>query len=85
MAGYSGLSKSNNAICAENSGLFPASILAKKLGVKPGAVKALLAPSEWHHTSKFFNETEYYSYESAVEIIDRLRAWTEPEKEGAVF
>ena len=85
MSGYSGFSKSNNAAWAENDGLFSASILAKKLGVKAGAIKALLAPSEWHHTSKFFNKTDCYSYDVALEIIDRLRAWNEPEKEFIVF
>lgn len=60
MAGYNGYSKSNNALVAENEGKFPSSILAKKLGVKSQAVKALMQPSEWHHTSSHYNCTDYY-------------------------
>lgn len=60
MAGYAGYSKSNNAIAAEAEGRFPASVLARKLGVKTGAIKALMSPGEWHHTSKRYNVTDYY-------------------------
>ena len=60
MAGYDNYSKSNNALAAENEGKFPASILAKKLSVKSQAVKALMQPSEWHHTSSHYNATDYY-------------------------
>lgn len=58
--GYHGFSKSNNAIYAEDEGKFPASVAAKKLGVKTGAVKHLMTPSEWHHTGKMYNKTDYY-------------------------
>lgn len=86
MAGYAqDFSKSNNAVDAERAGRFPASVLAKRIGVKCGAIKALLSPCEWHHTSKHYNATDYYSEESALEIIDELRAWREPEKDVAVF
>ena len=60
MAGYSGYSKSNNAIAAEAQGRFPASVLARKLGVKTGAIRELAVDSEWHHTSKKYNVTVYY-------------------------
>ena len=60
MAGYCGYSKSNNAIEAERNNKFPASRLAKLLGVKTKALRAVLAPCEYHHTSKFFNATNYY-------------------------
>ena len=76
MAGYDGFSKSNNAIAAEENGLYPASVLARRLKVKTAAVRALLSPEEWHHTSKRYNRTDYYSTEGAVEILDELRAWT---------
>lgn len=61
MAGYSGYSKSNSALDAEAEGKFPASVLARELHVKTAAVKAVLAPTEYHHTSKFFNRTDYYA------------------------
>lgn len=85
MAGYFEYSKSNNAIEAENNGRFPASILAEKLGVKPGAIRALMHACEWHHTSKHFNATDYYSEEDALEIIYELRSWKEPAKDVTVF
>lgn len=81
MSGYQDdFSKSNNAVAAEQDGRFPATVLAKRLGVKAGAIKALLSPSEWHHTSKFYNSTDYFLEESALEIIDELKAWKEPVK-----
>lgn len=85
MAGYYGFSKSSNAIEAEDNGRFSASQLARRLGVKAGAIKAILSPSEWHHTSKHFNPTDYYSEEDALEILDRLRARREPKKTIQVF
>ena len=57
---YNGYSKSNRAIQAENEGKFPASVLAKKLKVKTDAIRGLMEPCEWHHTSKFYNITNYY-------------------------
>ncbi len=60
MAGYDGYSKSNNAVAAESEGRYPASTLARKLGVKTGAIRALMDPCEWHHTSKRYNTTDYY-------------------------
>jgi len=68
MAGYQGFSKSNNAVDAEANNCFPASILAKKLRVKTAAIQAVLTPSEWHHTSKHFNATDYYDGALLLEI-----------------
>lgn len=86
MAGYQDdYSKSNNAVAAENSGRYPASKIAEILGVKIGAVKALCHSSEWHHTSKFYNSTEYYDLESAQEILAELKAWVEPARAVAAW
>ena len=60
MAGYSGFSKSNNAIDAEENDERNATQLAKLLHCSSHAVKNLLTPSSWHHTSKQFNKTNYY-------------------------
>jgi len=60
MAGYIGYSKSISADYAEECGKFPASILARKLRVSAAAVKEVLRPCEWHHTSSWFKETNYY-------------------------
>ena len=86
MSGYAeDFYKSNNAYAAESEGKFPASVLANRLGVKTGAIRALLQPSEWHHTSKHYNITDYYAEDAALEIIDELRAWREPVKDVTVF
>lgn len=70
MAGYSGYSKSNNAIAAENDGRFNATQLAKRLKVSSAAIKALLTPSEWHHTSSYYNRTDYYNEPILLSIVD---------------
>lgn len=86
MSGYAqDFSKSNNALAAERDGKYPASILAAKLGVKTGAIRVLMSPSEWHHTSKHYNSTDYYSEETALEILGELKAWHEPAKDAQVF
>lgn len=85
MAGYHNFSKSNNAVEAEESGRFPATVLAKLLGVKTGAITALMSPSEWHHTSKFYNCTHYFSKEEAEERLEELKAWQPEAKEERTF
>ena len=75
MSGYFEYSKSNNALEAEKLGRFPASILAKKLGVSCKAIKALLKPCEYHHTSCWYNITYYYDMDDANEILDQLKAY----------
>ena len=59
-AGYSGYSKSNNAIEAESENKFPASIAAKKLGVSTEAIKNNIRTSEWHHYGSWYNEVYVY-------------------------
>lgn len=81
MAGYNGFSKSNNAVDAEASGRYPASVLAKRIGVKAGAIRALVRSGEWHHSSKWFTVVDYFSEDEALEIIDELRAWKPEAKE----
>jgi len=75
MSGYCDYSKSNNAINAEQDGKFPASIIARKLGVETGAVKEILTPCEWHHTSSWYNSTDYYDLEDAEEKLSELKAF----------
>jgi hypothetical protein len=69
MSGYSGYSKSNTAVEAEGLGKFPASVIAKKLGIPTNAVRCLCKPIEWHHTSKMYNATDYYDFEEIQEIL----------------
>lgn len=59
MSGYDwNAGKSNNAVDAEDRGLLKKSQLSawQKRAIDVGAVSA----KEWHHTSKFFNKTNYY-------------------------
>ena len=84
MSGYYFFSKSNNAIYAEENGRFSASRLARRIGVKSKAIKALMEPCEWHHTSKHFNETDYYDETEALEMIEELKAWKEPPKDVVI-
>lgn len=81
MAGYAGFSKSNNAVEAEQEGKYPASILAKKLKVSTEAIKELLTPCEWHHTSNHYNRTDYYDMEDGLEILEKLKAYKTEKKE----
>jgi hypothetical protein len=76
MAGYDGYSKSLNALHAETEGKFPLSIAVKEVALiskctQKIAREALIAigPTEWHHTSKFYNATNYYSIEAAVKYL----------------
>ena len=60
MVGYQNdFSKSNNAVEAENSGLFPASLISKKIRVPATLIKDNLEIAEVHHTSSWYNETAY--------------------------
>lgn len=71
MAGYNEYSKSNNAIAAERDGRFPASRIARILGVPAAFISdccAFASGGEWHHTSKFYNTTAYYD-------VAHIRAW----------
>lgn len=79
MAGYDGFSKSNNAREAEAAGRYPATEAARRLGVPVGAVRALLRGREWHHTSGWYNRTDYYNISDLeAEDLEALRAWRPP-------
>jgi hypothetical protein len=73
--------KSNNAVRAEGEGKYPATRLAALLsqrfpryrGCSAADISETLRPCEWHHTSKFFKPTDYYSLESLASLRDRVR------------
>lgn len=76
MSGYSGYSKSNNALEAEHNQRYPLSIALKKInGIisKAKAKKFLeqLHTGEYHHTSKFYNDTKYYDVEQLNWLIEQ--------------
>ena len=52
--------KSINAVSAESEHKYNATHLARLLKCSSAAIKEHLYPSEWHHTSGYFNETDYY-------------------------
>lgn len=73
MAGYLGYSKSMNAVSAEAGGLMTATEFAKWLrtyikGVSSKDVAYILNPVEWHHTSKFYNRTNYYDCRDLAQL-----------------
>lgn len=89
MAGYDwGRGKSNNAVWAEEDGLMTATQCAKYLrdqgfkGCTSKAVKDLVPEKEWHHTSKFYNETSYYDPTVAAEYMaEHLDGWKARQKQ----
>ena len=85
MAGYYGYSMSNNAVSAYEVGEKPLSKWTKKkiielckeytqLDISKLTVSELkekmLVRSSWHHTSKFYNKTDFYSLD--VDYIEKL-------------
>lgn len=85
MAGYDwSKGKSNNAVWAEEEeGMRTKSKITAKwlreggINEKVGFVKFLIKANriratEWHHTSKYFNETSYYSKEDIAEQLENL-------------
>ncbi len=85
MAGYNWFAgKSNNAVWAEEveGKVTKSKITAawlRRNGINETAtfIKFLITadviwPDEWHHTSKYFNETDYYSAETIAETLAEL-------------
>ena len=81
MAGYHNYSMSNNAVDAYSAGMKPISKFKKddfkKHGLDyPLAFFRWLAkenrwnPSEWHHTSKHYNETNFYCIEGLMNQLE---------------
>ncbi|QJC21992.1 hypothetical protein [Arcanobacterium buesumense] len=81
MAGYNGYSKSNNAIAAEEAGLVTLSKITKTWLTENGIEESvkfvkyliklgIIVADEWHHTSKFYNQTNYYSAETIREELE---------------
>jgi hypothetical protein len=69
--------KSNNAVEAEELGLYPISIAAKIVAKNTGLsiskcknILQLLGSTEYHHTSKYYNVTYYYDTLAAIKVVD---------------
>ena len=69
-SGYVGQSKSVRAYEAEENDIYTATECDKLLGVRSGATKACLVPSEWHHTGSYYKETDYYDIRLLLAIND---------------
>jgi len=82
MAGYQDdYSMSNNAVLARNEDKLPASDFAKRIkkyfpGVAAADIAAALRTEEYHHTSKHYNITFFYSLDQLADCESRaaLRA-----------
>lgn len=61
MAGYSGISMSNNACEAYSRGLLTASKIYKGLPAK--LITKYCHSEEWHHSSAYYNVTSFYNPE----------------------
>ena len=76
MAGYNEYSKSNNALAAEAEGKFPLTHAIARVATAAGCSKAIarkalgeIGECEWHHTSKEYNRTKFYSVAAAVAYL----------------
>jgi len=83
MSGYCEYSMSNNAVKAYDMGLLPLSKISASLLKKGGwlyskgfamflAKTGEWLPEEWHHTSKEYNETNFYSIYSLIQYWEEL-------------
>ena len=85
MAGYNwGAGKSNNAVWAEEvegkvtkSKITAAWLRRNEINETATFIRFLITadviwPDEWHHTSKYFNETDYYSAETIAKTLAEL-------------
>lgn len=73
-SGYIGYSMSKRAKQARNQGIFPKTDFKKEYGISERLFKIFteidcIYVSEWHHTSKFGNATDFYDWrDGALDI-----------------
>lgn len=85
MAGYmDDYSRSQNASAAEADGKLPLTravqAVAAEAGITQRHARAILeriGPSEWHHTSKRYNRTDYYDVNEALiaACLEPIEQW----------
>jgi len=74
--------KSARAVAAEAAGLLTASQLGRRYKVSAAAVEHVMVPAEWHHTSKFYNATDYYNPDDVTpELVEKMRAFDRRRKD----
>lgn len=66
--GYVGHSMSVNMAEAQANNELPASKAAKKLGVSIQAIKEVLSPSAWHHSSSWYNKVDVYDVNPYLDL-----------------
>ncbi|MFW7524385.1 hypothetical protein ACODM8_09595 [Vibrio ostreicida] len=72
--GYDGYSKSNNAIAAEEENKFTLTEISKRTKLHTKTIKKHFDPCEWHHTSSYYNKTDYYDLDEIMEeLTDEIR------------
>jgi hypothetical protein len=82
MAGYDDFSKSNNAVAAERDGKMTAGRLAKAWHTTAAVIKQVFKTHEYHHTSSWFNCTNYYAkphfagFAEHIATVRKIRALT---------
>ena len=72
-SGYVGYSMSKRAQQARNNGVFPKTDFKKEFGISERLFKVLeekkiVYVSEWHHTSKVGNRTNFYSWRDGSDL-----------------
>ena len=84
--------KSVRAVQAEEDGLLTATEMAKYLkarfpksyrGVTAGDINLVVVASEWHHTSKMYNKTNYFSLGAVCDYRRELQAQIINRKQAA--
>lgn len=76
-SGYIGYSESVRSAEAKRNGKFPKTLFKKEYGLTEKKFQELLKRgiiyvSEWHHTSKFGNKTEFYDIDNKI-LFDLLK------------
>ena len=89
--GYVGYSMSERAAAAYDAGEMPASKMARRLNVSTAAVRGVMKPSSWHHTSKRYNRTDFYLIEDpdaevpACVLIKKMREFDSARKQSGAM
>lgn len=74
--GYIGWSESVRSSCAKEIGIYPKTLFKKEYHISDKLFQEIDSAGgfdhEWHHTSKFFNRTDFYKWnETGISIIAR--------------
>jgi hypothetical protein len=83
MAGYNyGMGMSNNAVDAYNTGLVPAS---KIKGIPVSLIRKHCNAAEWHHSSKFYNEIDFFDKEEVLATFGKIKSDEYEADENAIL